>query len=120
LDLLPNTEYNYRISAGDAAGNWSAATGSLSVRTTSAITGSKLQWSHPTQRENGQYLELAEIGGYEIRYRLNSLGNYISVTVNGNSTREFALGSIPSNSDFQIAVYDTQGLYSEFVGITPQ
>src|SRR5690606_39921384 len=28
-----------------------------------------LQWQHPTHRANGEYLELQEIGGYELRHK---------------------------------------------------
>src|SRR5690606_21524289 len=74
LELQPETTYAYAVQAGDEAGNWSAASTALTVKTTAAATkGGLLSWSHPTQRENGEYLELDEIGGYELRYRENSL-----------------------------------------------
>lgn len=46
---------------------------SLSSRSSSSISSSApsqtvtVEWSHPNERENGAYLELSEIGGYEIR-----------------------------------------------------
>ncbi len=118
-DLQPDTTYTYQVQAGDAAGNWSNLSARLQVATVPVISGTRLSWSHPTQRENGQYLELHEIGGYEIRYRENSLDNFTSIQLPGSNTTQYSLGSIPSNYDFQIAVYDTQGLYSDYVLIVP-
>lgn len=120
MDLAPNTQYTYQVQAGDAAGNWSTFSSPLRVTTLGVISGNRLLWSHPTQRENGQFLSLNEIGGYEIRYRANSLGNFTYINLPGSQSTQYGIGSLPSNYDFQIAVYDTQGLYSEFVNITPR
>lgn len=120
MDLTPNTQYTYRVQAGDASGNWSTFSSPVQVTTLGVISGDRLQWSHPTQRENGQFLSLNEIGGYEIRYRPNSLGNFTYINLPGSQSTQYGIGSLPSNYDFQIAVYDTQGLYSDFVSIVPR
>lgn len=82
----------------------------------SSTSARKITWSHPIERENGQYLELDEIGGYEIRYRTTASSNYTYVTLSGNKTTEY----VPSKFEgleFEIAVFDTQGIYSQFVKV---
>lgn len=121
LELQPETTYVYTVQAGDEAGNWSAVSSPLTAKTTAAATkGGLLSWSHPTQRENGEYLELDEIGGYELRYRENSLQPFNSIVLKGSRTTSFNLDNLRANNDYQIAVFDSQGLYSEFVPITPK
>lgn len=120
MDLTPNTEYNYTIQAVDAAGNWSLSSANFFAKTTDkAQQGTDLSWSHPTERENGEYLELNDIGGYELRYRQNSLDTFKYIIVDGSHTTTYSLGSLASDNDYQIAVYDTNGLYSNFISITP-
>lgn len=77
-----------------------------------------LSWSHPTKRENGNFIELDEIGGYEIRFKQNPTSNYIYLTLNGSKITSYSTTLIPTNSPIEIAVYDTDGLFSEFVAIT--
>lgn len=121
LELEPDTRYTYTVQAGDAAGNWSANSAPITVRTTAvAKEGGVLTWSHPTERENGEYLELDEIGGYELRYRENSLKPFTNVIIRGSDTTSYDLDKLRANYDFEIAVFDAQGLYSEFVTITPR
>lgn len=82
----------------------------------SSISATKITWSHPTARENGVYLELDEIGGYEIRYRNTADGDYTYVTLTGNETTEY-IPPIIEGAEFEIAVFDTQGIYSQFVKV---
>jgi hypothetical protein len=79
--------------------------------------GATIQWSHPTARENGTYLTIDEIGGYEIRYKAlrDTLYTHVSIPGNGVTKYQFPLSII--GLQFEIAVYDKQGLYSEFVPI---
>jgi hypothetical protein len=76
-----------------------------------------VQWSHPTQRENGSYLELSEIGGYEIRVRTTGSSSYTTYKINGNSTTSYTLPAYSSNMTVEIAVFDTTGVYSSFVTV---
>lgn len=120
MNLTPNTEYTYRIQAGDAAGNWSALSTDIKVKTTTpAAKGGYLRWSHPRERENGLFLELDEIGGYELRYRQHSLDSYKSIIISGSSTNTYNIEGLATNLDFEIAAFDTFGLYSEFIAIAP-
>jgi uncharacterized protein YcfL len=88
---------------------------SSSVAQTKPVT---IQWSHPIERENGSYLELNEIGGYEIRVVNRQTSAYTSHLIAGNSTTQYTLNNYQTTMSIEIAVYDTQGLYSEFVPVT--
>ncbi len=78
-----------------------------------------LCWQHPTARANGQALTREEIGGYEIRYKRLVETQYVRKKVAARpaywSTKE-----LTGEYMFEIATVDTNGLYSEFVAITPR
>ncbi|HSC66443.1 MAG TPA: fibronectin type III domain-containing protein [Cellvibrio sp.] len=76
----------------------------------------KITWSHPQQRENGQFLELQEIGGYEIRYRNPADGTYSTITVANNATNEYSIENA-EGLEFEIAAFDINGIYSQFVKV---
>lgn len=78
-----------------------------------------IEWYIPTERENGDYLELYEIGGYEIRYKLTSTEDYQSVVIDDGTVDHYDLGELSGDYEFQIATFDVNGLYSEFVSISP-
>ncbi len=120
--LAPATEYDYQVRASDAAGNWSAQSDLISVATVDAsvISGAvRLEWSTPDHRENGSYLELSEIGGYEIRYQTGVNGEPVTILVEDQHATSHELSVSAGVYLFSIAVYDTNGLYSEFVPIQP-
>lgn len=77
----------------------------------------KITWGSPKQRENGQFLELEEIGGYEIRYRRPSDSQYTHITVKNNETVEYTVDDA-ADVEFEIAVFDTSGIYSQFVKVS--
>ncbi len=78
----------------------------------------QLNWLIPLERENGANLPLAEIGGYELRYRIRGAKNFKSVIVRGASNKTFSMRGLPiGNYEFQIAVFDADGLYSTFIPI---
>ncbi len=79
-----------------------------------------LEWERPTERENGQPLAVEELGGYEIRYQ--SGGETFTVLIPDGTAIGYNLEGLnpavdPGANTFQVAVYDTNGLYSEFVDI---
>lgn len=80
-----------------------------------------LDWYIPTQRENGDYLELWEIGGYEIRYRIKGQNQFTYVVIEDGSADETTI-SVPTVGDyeFEIATFDTNGLYSRFVKVNEE
>lgn len=77
-------------------------------------------WAPPTQRENGNPITQQEIGGYEFRYRLTAANTYNYIPLSAIATTikldNLALG----NYYFEIAVYDTDGLYSSFTYLNPK
>ena len=77
-----------------------------------------LAWLAPKARENGTYLELDEIGGYEIRYQPLGTTDYSYIKLD-NRTTEYSSDQLPSNALYEIAVYDMNGLYSEYVALIP-
>ncbi|WP_111641489.1 fibronectin type III domain-containing protein [Marinimicrobium alkaliphilum] len=79
----------------------------------------KLRWERPSERENGENLFLEDIGGYELRYREVGSDTY-EVTELGPDADEVVFENLEGNYHFTIAVYDSSGLYSRFVDITPQ
>lgn len=117
--LSANTTYTYTVRAGDAGGNWSGVSNSLRLKTLIVSSDVTIEWFIPTERENGDYLELAEIGGYEIRYKLLSATQYTSVKVSDGGADQYDLGYLAGDYEFEIATFDTNGLYSDFVAINP-
>ena len=77
-----------------------------------------ISWNHPHQRENGTFLELEEIGGYEIRYREPTGNHYTYITLDGNHTTEYTFPNETQDWEFEIAVFDKSGIYSRFVKVT--
>lgn len=103
------------IASSIAASSSSSINNTGSVTTTTATINFK--WAHPTQRENGDTLPLSQIGGYEFRYRTTIENTYKYLTLPANSTLQ--LTTTPGTYIFQIAAFDTDGLYSNFVNLTP-
>lgn len=117
---FPNSTYWYGVAAGDAAGNWSDQKLINIVTPASLVAGNvTLRWLPPVERENGTILSSNEIGGYSVRYRLitDTIYTYLSVDKSQTST---TLTGLFGDYIFEIAVYDANGLYSNFVTIKPQ
>jgi hypothetical protein len=92
----------------------SAASSTSSI---SSLKPVKITWTHPNQRENGQFLELDEIRGYEIRYRKLTDSRYTYIVINSNKVNEYSHLDA-KDTEFEIAVFDTNGVYSRFVKVT--
>lgn len=110
------------ISSSSKSSSNASSKSSLSSKSSSSASSVALQtititWSHPNQRENGTFLELEEIGGYEIRYRKPTDSRYTYITLNGNRTNEYAFTGNTLGLEFEIAVFDNRGLYSRFVKV---
>lgn len=79
-------------------------------------------WDRPTKRENGQYLPVTELGGYGLT-RSSSAGVSYGTTVipnNGSDAVQYtATMAYSPNDKFLIAAFDTNGLYSNSVELTP-
>lgn len=97
----------------------SSSKASISSKSSSSI-GQKpvtISWSPPNQRENGTFLSLDEIGGYEIRYREPTGTLYTYVTLEGSRTTEYTFPKETQDWEFEIAVFDKSGIYSRFVKV---
>ena len=94
---------------------------STSSRSSSSFaSGSvKISWSHPQFRENGNYLELSEIAGYELRIKKTASADPTYLVIEGNQTTQYTLSELTNNSSVDLAVYDTNGLYSDFIAMYP-
>ena len=77
-----------------------------------------LEWYPPDERENGDHLEEYEIGGYEIRYRSSEQEDYEVVEIEDGLAERYELNNLSGPVEFEIATYDTDGLYSIFVPLT--
>lgn len=95
-------------------------TTNITLPTAKTNTQPMLAWEAPNTRMNGDYLELNEIGGYEIRYQLPTSDEFNYITINDGSTSEYPLIDIPTSAHFEIAVFDTDGLYSSYAPIYPR
>lgn len=78
-----------------------------------------IYWSVPTFRENGAYLDITEIGGYELRYKLKSANAFEYVKIDSGYTDTYYFDHLEGEYEFEIATYDVNKLYSDFVPIRP-
>lgn len=99
----------------------SSSQSSSSVAPISGIDGPVfMKWSVPSKRENGELLEVDEIGGYELRYKTSNGSDYTTVLIAGGHVDSYYFNHLEGDLEFEIAAYDTNGLYSRFVPIQPQ
>lgn len=80
-----------------------------------STTSVTLSWTIPSARENGDSLELYEIGGYEIQYKKAGDALYYSETVSESQTSQHVVTNLEAGDyEFKIAAYDVNGLYSQY------
>ena len=80
----------------------------------------ELYWEVPDARENGDHLDITEIGGYELRYKRKADSNYTRVQIADAYIDTYYFDYLQGEYQFEIAVYDKNGLYSNYVVISPQ
>ncbi len=69
-------------------------------------------------RENGTYLDITELGGYEIRYKKLTDTRYTYVSSADAWTMRYDFPYLAEGDYvFQIAAFDKNGVYSPFVDI---
>lgn len=78
----------------------------------------EIYWTAPSQRENGEFLDITEISGYELRYKYKEDDHYTRIIINDNYANFYSLNLIHDEYEFQIAVFDVKGLYSIFAEVT--
>jgi hypothetical protein len=82
------------------------------------IPSLEFKWYVPSLRENGEVLPLAEIGGYELRWRVKGAKSFRSIIIRGGSNKSYLLeGILNGLYECHIATFDADGLYSKFVPI---
>lgn len=79
-----------------------------------------IYWQAPTSRVNGSTMPRSQIGGYEIRYKPKSSSQYTSVILSAETT-QYLLAEQPNADqlEIEVAVFDNQGVYSDFVEAVP-
>ncbi|MGM8227131.1 discoidin domain-containing protein [Cellvibrio sp. ARAG 10.3] len=112
------------VSSSSSVSNSSSSVSSTNQSSSSSSGGSNvggvtLDWYVPTERENGAYLELDEIGGYEIKYKKVSDSKFTVVQINDGSVDRYSLGNLSGTYEFYIATIDVNGVYSEFIEVKP-
>jgi chitodextrinase len=107
-------------SSTQSSPNSKSSRSSISSANNSSINNKlSLEWRTPTQRENGEYLELNEIGGFELRHQLLGSSTYTSILITGSSTTSYAVAYSTLADNYEIAAFDVNGLYSRFIKLTP-
>jgi len=76
-----------------------------------------ISWTAPNKRENGTYLNITDIGGYEIRYKNITDANYTYITINDAFKNRYDFAYLVGDYIFQIAAFDKNGVYSPFVDV---
>jgi hypothetical protein len=75
-----------------------------------------LYWSAPMERANGAPLSLDEIGGYEIRYREINDSAFENIIISDAAIEQYFIDDLPAGEyEFQVATFDSNGIYSDFV-----
>lgn len=99
----------------------SSSSSSSAASSVSPVSGPVyLTWKVPNQRENGDYLDITDVGGYELRYRRTTDADFTYVTINDPWTTRHNLTLTEGIYEIQIAAFDKNGLYSQFVNLVPQ
>lgn len=97
----------------DPSGTGSTANNAKNENTSSTVT---LYWSAPLERVNGDAMSANDIGGYEIRYRLRNESAYATVALSASVNQwSITTATHSDNYIFEVAVFDTDGIYSDFV-----
>jgi hypothetical protein len=71
-------------------------------------------------RENGNFLDITELGGYELRYKKTTDNAFTYVTISDAWKNYHNFTWLEGTYIFQVAAFDKNGLYSNFVDIEPQ
>lgn len=104
-----------------AVSSSSSSVSSSTASSAASVAGPvNLNWAPPVERENGNALDITEVGGYELRYRKVADNAYTYVTINDAWTNTYQFPWLEGTYVFQIAAYDKNGLYSNFVDLAPK
>ena len=107
-------------SSSSSVSSSSAASSVSGVGTIQVVGPVAFRWEIPTQRENGSRLDITELGGYELRYKRPTDSSFIYVSINDAWQNEYNFLWLEGEYIFQVAAFDKNGIYSNFVDIAPQ
>lgn len=107
-------------SSSKAAVSSSSTSSAAGVKTSVVAGPVSFSWTAPSLRENGSTLDITEVGGYELRYRKDVDTTYTYVTISDAWTNTYNFAWLEGTYIFQIAAFDKNGLYSNFIDIAPQ
>jgi hypothetical protein len=102
-----------------ASSNSSSSPNNLGLHTSVVAGPVSFNWTAPNLRENGNTLDITEVGGYELRYRKTSENLYTYISINDAWKNYYNFTWLEGTYIFQIAAFDKNGLYSNFIDLTP-
>lgn len=73
-----------------------------------------LSWVAPKQREDKTVLDITELGGYQLRYKLLADKTYTYIIINSAWTSTYNFSWLEGDYVFQIAAFDKTGVLSDF------
>lgn len=105
------------LSSSSKSSTSSSSTSSAGVVSTVVAGPVGMSWTAPAKRLDGTVLDITEIGGYEIRYKLTSASNYTYISITDAWTTQYNFAWLEGNYVFQVAAFDKNGVYSDFVNV---
>ncbi len=78
------------------------------------------KWDVPRYREDGSYLDITELGGYELRFRRADEPHYTYVSINDPWKNYYQFRNLEGDYVLQVASFDRNGRYSKFVPLLPE
>lgn len=115
ISISSSSSSKAAVSSSSSSISSSAASSAASV-----VGPVNLNWTRPIARENGNILDITELGGYELRYRKVAENAYTYVTINDAWTNTYNFAWLEGTYVFQIAAFDNSGLYSNFINLDPK
>jgi hypothetical protein len=116
LALLSLAGCNLEVENSPFDSTGSKESSSTSTDSGTALRSVSLYWSAPIQRVNGENIAFEELGGYEIRYRKGPDESYTRIVIDDPLVEQYHIDDLPGDDyQFEVAAFDTTGLYSNFV-----
>lgn len=103
-----------------SSSSWSSSSAASSATGLHVAGPVGISWTAPDKRENGDHLDITDLGGYEIRYKKVSDSKYTYISINDAWTNTYNFPWLEGDYIFQIAAFDKNGVYSPFVDIQRQ
>ena len=113
----PATTTSSSLSSSSKSSSSAASTSSAGGVVTTVAGPVGMNWTPPSGRLDGTILDITEIGGYEIRYKLATDANFTHISINDAWTTQYNFAWLEGNYVFQVAAFDKNGVYSSFVDV---